>query len=118
MEYKYFLKSLLSYKKLLEDFSDLYNMGFDFLEGKYKLESLSTSLITSTFESHYTEEGCDSIFWFVYENEFGQKDWGSKDENDNPLIGYGGMKDKDGNPLCFSFESTWEYVKQYEKKNI
>jgi hypothetical protein len=38
MEYEDFLGILMPYKKLSDDFSELFSMGFDLLEGKYKLE--------------------------------------------------------------------------------
>lgn len=49
--------------------------------------------------SHYTEEGQDWIFWWCYENDFGN----------NGLEAY----DKD-NLICRSFDELYEYVKRYE----
>lgn len=123
MTYEYFLKLLLTYKKLEKEFSELHDLGFDFYEGKYKLSETVYNLFQTALESHFTEEGIDWITWFIFENEWGTKDWSkfkSFDENrflvedDNPLKNYGAT-DENGNPICHSFESTWEYVKQYLK---
>lgn len=126
MTYEEFLSVLMPYKKLNEDFSELYQMGFDFLEGKYKLEENVSKMLDSILSSHYTEEGIDWINWFMFENEWGTKDWsliptydcdtGKLIEGDpkDPIKIYG-ASDELGNPICHSFESTYEYTKQYLK---
>lgn len=123
MTYEEFLGVLMPYKKLNEDFSELYQMGFDFLEGKYKLEESASKIVDGFLNSHFTEEGIDWINWFMFENEWGTKDWSrlpvlDKDGNliieADPMEAYG-AKDENGNPICFSFESTYEFVKQYLK---
>jgi hypothetical protein len=123
MEYEDFLGILMSYKKLRDDFSELFSMGFDFLEGKYKLEENVARIFDATLNSHFTEEGVEWIHWFVYENEWGEKDWsriptwdretGKLIERD-PVETYG-AKDENGNPICYSFESTWDLVKNHLK---
>jgi hypothetical protein len=123
MTYAEFLGVLMPYKKLQDDLGELYSMGFDFLEGKYRLQDNISRMVDATLESHYTEEGVDWINWFMYENDWGQKDWskiptfdketGTLIEKD-PVDVYG-AKDEKGNPICYSFESTWEFVKQYLK---
>jgi hypothetical protein len=123
MTYEEFLNVLMSYKSLSEDFSELYGMGFDFFEGKYQLEIKVEKILNATLSSHYTDEGVDWITWFIYENEYGQKDWSRLPTYDletgkliekDPMDSYG-AKDENGNPICFSFETTYEYVKQYLK---
>ncbi len=81
-------------------------------------------MFESVLESYFTEEGIDWINWFIYENEWGTKDWSKLPTIDGltgkiileeyPMKAYG-AKDENGNPICFSFESTYEYVKQYLK---
>ena len=123
MKYEEFLGVLMSYKSLSEDFSELYGMGFDFFEGKYRLETKVEGMLNATLSSHYTDEGIDWITWFIYENNWGTKDWYSIPTFDketgkiiekDPVKSYG-AHDENGNPICFSFESTYEYVKQYLK---
>ena len=123
MTYEEFLGVLMPYKKLNEDFSELYRMGFDLLEGKYRIEENVSKILDCFLTSHYTDEGVDWINWFIFENEWGTKDWSKLPVYDmegkliheaDPMKAYG-AKDEDGNPVCFSFESTYEYVKQYLK---
>ena len=59
----------------------------------------------------------------MYENDWGTKDWSkiktfdSQGEViDKDLMKAYGATDKDGNPICHSFESTWEVVKEHLKK--
>lgn len=123
MTYEEFLSILMSYKKLNEDFTELYQMGFDFLEGKYKLEEGVSRMLDSILSSHYTEEGVDWINWFMFESDWGTRDWsrlpvydtsGKLIHEADPMKAYG-AKDENDNPICFSFESTYEYTKQYLK---
>jgi hypothetical protein len=124
MTYEEFLGILMPYKKLNDEFSELYQMGFDFLEGKYLLEESISKIVDTAISSHYTVEGVDWINWFMFENEYGQRDWsklpvydtktGKIVEDADPLKAYG-AKDENGNPICYSFETTYEFVKQYLK---
>jgi hypothetical protein len=125
MEYQNFLSLLMNYKKLEEDLQELNSMGFDFYEGKYKLSENIYGILHAALESHYTTEGIDWISWFIFENDYGTKDWskykrfnsvtGQLDDIIDPTEAYG-AKDENGNPICYSFESTWEFTKQYLKK--
>jgi hypothetical protein len=40
MEYKIFLEAITEYRKGLNMISDLYSIGFDFMEGKYKFSEI------------------------------------------------------------------------------
>lgn len=122
MEYEDFLGILMPYKKLMEDFRELYSMGFNFMDGKYELENNVAKIFDAVLNSHFTEEGADWINWFVYENDWGEKDWsiykvfnsqGELTDRD-PMEAYG-AKDENGNPICYSFESTWDMVKNHLK---
>jgi hypothetical protein len=114
---------MLTYKKLSEDFSELDSIGIDFFEGKYRLSELSYSLFKSTFESHYTKEGIEWIDWFVFEADWGQKDFSKsptyvedlngdftkQDPTDEPKWG---ANDGAGTPIAYSFESLWELLEK------
>jgi hypothetical protein len=124
MEYEDFLGILMPYKKLMEDFRELYSMGFNFMDGKYELEDNVAKIFDAALNSHFTEEGVEWINWFVYENDWGGKDWsiykafnsqGELTDRD-PMEAYG-AKDENGKPICYSFESTWELVKNHLKNN-
>jgi hypothetical protein len=117
MTYEQFHSLILEYQKLQNDFSTLYKMGFDFLEGQFKLEEAIGRILDVTLKSNFTEEGEDWINWFMFENDFGEKDWSKlrRMDNSEDADTYG-ARDENGNPICFDIESTWEYVKQYLKK--
>lgn len=125
MEYEDFLGILMPYKKLMEDFTELYSMGFNFMDGKYELENNVAKIFDATLNSHFTEEGVEWVCWFVYENDWGEKDWSkipTWDEKTGKLIDRDpveayGAKDENGKPICYSFGSTWELVKNHLKQN-
>ena len=55
MSYEEFLKILMSYKKIDEDISELYDIGFDFLEGKYRVSDSVSIMFNAVLDSHYTD---------------------------------------------------------------
>lgn len=120
MEYKNFLEILMTYQKFQRQTSELNDMGFDFFEGKYDLCNTIYKMFQSTIKTLFTEEGVEWIEWFIYENDWGTKDWSeyksfeNKEEMLNPKSVYGAF-DENGEPICYSFESLWDYVKQYLK---
>lgn len=104
---------MLTYQKLSRDFSELHDIGIDFFEGKYKLSELTYSLFLSTFESHYTKEGIEWINWFVFD-----ADWGLKDFNKRSSIAEWGANNAEGNPIAYSFESLWELLEKDYKISL
>jgi hypothetical protein len=126
MEYKEFLTNIMTYKKLMEDISELYDIGFDFFEGKYKLSTHIESLMINAFNSHYTKEGVEWIEWFIYEADYGMKDFSSipsyeKNENGEFVLVNEdgeirwGARDDNGEPICYSYQSLYEYIQKYKK---
>jgi len=122
MEYSNFLKVILGEKKASEDVHKVYKLGIDLTE----FVDIYHGIIKSLFNEIYDDEGCDWYDWFVYENEYGQKDWSKKDtyEEDSDgkikLINKDGevtfgAHDEKGNPICYSFESLWEYLETNHK---
>jgi len=121
MTYANFLKITLGLQKTGRDLSKLYDMKVDLLD----LIDPYHEIINVALSEIYTEEGCDWLNWFMYENDFGEKDWSTtptyilidgKMVLDTPDIESPyGARDKDGNPICYSFESTYEFLKQYKK---
>lgn len=126
MKYSDFLKLLMTHRKINEEFSELSDMGFDFFEGKYRLVEHVESIVDTAFSSVYTTDGVGWIWWFVYENEYGQRDWSSvpsyeRDENGNYTISNRDKDkfpatDEDGNSICHSYQSLWEYIEKNHKK--
>ena len=126
MEYKIFLEAITEYRKGLNMISDLYSMGFDFMEGKYKVSDIFNSQFNCFLKSHYDEEGIDWVNWFIFENDFGEKDWSkyktfkkSNEEIFRSIAGAEkekfGARDADGNPIFYSIESTWEYLEKHHR---
>lgn len=125
MKYEHFLKLLLSYKKFNETISELHDIGFDLYEGKYKVAPLVEGILDTTFESHYTKEGIEWIDWFIYEADYGTKDWSNRpayglDKDGKMVLVHKegevrwGATDENDNPICYSFESLFEYIEQFK----
>jgi len=126
MKYETFLKAITEYRKGLDMVSDLYSIGFDFMEGKYKISEIFNSQFDCLMESHYNEQGVDWVNWFIFENDFGEKDWSKyktinkKPEDIFKSINGGkedihGAQDEEGNPIFYSIKSTWEYLEKHNK---
>jgi len=75
MEHLHFLTLILGYKKFSEDISSLYDLGFDLMEGKYNLTHPVELILKVSIESHYGEGGWGWVEWFIYESDYGQKDF-------------------------------------------
>lgn len=109
MTYSNFLRSMLTYQKISRDLSELADIGIDFFEGKYKMSELTYSLFSSTFESHYTKEGIEWIDWFIFDGEWGLKDF-NKNRKEGEKLEWGATKN--GKPIAYSFESLWELLEE------
>lgn len=92
MTYENFLKVILQLQKQERVIKDLYSLNLDLIEFVDPYAQITTLL----FKEIYGEEGEGWISWFCYENDYGTK----------------GLEafDKDGNPICYSFESLWKYL--------
>jgi hypothetical protein len=105
MEYGDFLKVILGLQQESRVVSDLYDRKVDLIEFADKYHTIISTLLKSI----YGEKGLDWFQWFCYENGFGQ----------NPCTGEGGeptpcATDENGNPICYSFESLWEFLEGME----
>jgi hypothetical protein len=127
MTYKHFIQTLLAYKKFWEDISNLYDLGFDLMEGKYNLTHPVGLMIEASIESHYGKDGWDWVSWFIHESEYGQRDWSQSDtyktnEDGTSELVYKegevrfGAHDENRNPICYSFESLWDYLEKQHKQ--
>lgn len=112
----------MTYKKASEEISELYDIGVDLLEGKYKILEKVGDMLNEAMEVSYGEEGLDWVNWFIFENEYGQKDWSTAPlySEDGKLIKEAGevrhgAHDENGNPICYSYESLWEYLEANHK---
>lgn len=128
MEYKQFKTQLIEYRKFHRDISKLYDIGFDFMEGKFQLTSPVDKMLQSTIESHYGEDGWQWVQWFIFESDYGENDWSAlplfkqnKDGTSEIIKQAGedrfGAYNENREPICYSDESLWEHLeKNYKLK--
>jgi len=128
MTYKNFLQITLGLQKAGRDATELYKMNVDL----YDYVDPYHTIINVALSEIYTKKGIEWLQWFMYENDFGQTDWSKississtykdvdgkmeKVERIEGKHGYGATDDN-GEPICFSFESTYNFLKQYEKRS-
>jgi hypothetical protein len=122
MTYENFLKITLGLQKCGRDLNKLYEMNVDLID----FVDPYNEIIQVALSEIYTKEGLDWLSWFMYESDFGQKDWSKnasyKRNNKGNIeieheVGEArhGATDENGEPICYSFESTYEFLKQYRK---
>lgn len=118
MELATFSQIVLKLKDHDEKIRKIYKLGVDIIDFQEDLRSIITLLIKEV----YGEEGEDWFSWFCYEADYGEKDW-SKHDCYKMIDGVmtkirdageqtHGAFDEDGNPICYSIESTWEYLEK------
>lgn len=94
MEYQRFLKITLGLQKQDRVLRDLYSQKVDLIEFVDPYHHFVSELIKEI----YGEEGYDWWSWFCHENDYGQRGLEAFDENKNPI--------------CYGFESLWEYLEK------
>lgn len=99
MKKEIFLLLLDTYKIALKELIELSDMGFDFFDGKYQLADRVDSIFEASMRSAYEQEAIGWIFWFVFENDFGEKKLEARDGD--KLIGQ-------------TAEELYDYISQYE----
>ena len=124
MKLEHFEKILNEYRKSHNMISELYDIGFDLMEGKYKLSDSLFTLFESILEANYSVEGVEWVSWFIFENE-----WGEADRSKLPVYRkneFGVMEldmnsnrhaatDENGDPICFDIKSLWEFIEKNHK---
>lgn len=129
MQYSTLLTLIMGYKKISEDCSELYDIGVNIIDGKYSITSTAEKMIERVFTNEYGEDGWEWVSWFIFESDYGQKDWSSSPTyrtnedgkiekiHDKGEVRFG-AHDENGNPICYSYESLWEYLeKNHSNKN-
>lgn len=109
MTYKQFEVLLLTYKRLNDDIGDLYDIGVDLMEGKYEISKNVEKMFEISIESVYGTDGLNWVTWFIWENEWGEKDWGVDGSLGN------GALDSDGNPIANSIQSLYDLLEKDHK---
>jgi len=118
MEFEKFEKMVT----LLRDASDTHEkalaLGLDLLDFTDPWAVVIQDLIAEVWE----EAGVDWLSWFMWESDFGRKDWSGhkaiRVEDGKVIEGdplKWGATDDNGEPICFDIRSTWEYIKPYQK---
>lgn len=119
MNYELFLKVLLSLQKQEKVINTLYKNKVDLINFVDPYHEIISDLIKAI----YGEEGYVWWSWYCYESDFGTKDWSiypSYERNNEGVMvktreagefRYGAT-DENGNPICYSHESLWEYLEK------
>ena len=109
----------MSYRKFSENTHELYQVGVDLHEGKYAIINYVDALLYTAIESHYGEEGLNWVTWFIFESNWGNRDWSlydSYNEKGEIVNKKGeirsGAHDENGKPICYSLESLYEYLEK------
>lgn len=93
-----FTEIIDSLKKTGEDLNKLYKLNVDLVEFVEPYETIISRLIKEI----YGDEGYDWFSWFCYDRDFGEKELGAWDENENPI--------------CYDIKSLWEYLESLRNK--
>ena len=107
MTYEKFLNITLNLQKHMDQSRQLYKYGIDLIEITDPLLMIIDKLI----EEVYGENGAEWFGWFCWESDFGRNV--PKREDDTTGVR---AWDENGNPICFSHESTWKYLEENHKK--
>lgn len=120
MKYKTFRNLIKNYKTIQDNLSQLYALGFDLMEGPFNMSDPSYNLLKLSLESHYSKEGIDWVEWFIFESDYGQKDFSKiptfvrqEDGTTTKVIDIPdtcGAHDEEGNPICYNYKSLYKYL--------
>jgi hypothetical protein len=100
MKYEQFEEIILDFKHTFDQVSELYDLGFNILDGKYPISENYSKLFKNALSSHYGDGGFEWIDWFVIESGYGENDLEAFDN---------------GEKICYSIESLWEYLEKNHK---
>jgi hypothetical protein len=111
MTFETFSAIILTIKKQSEKISGMHSLGVDLVN----FVDPYNDIISRCIKEFYGDDGLDWFDWFCYESDFGQRDWSKAAtyvKNGEPRWG---ATDKEGNPICHSILSTWEYLENNHK---
>lgn len=91
-----------------------------------KLQEQFSGILDTALNSNFTPAGVEWIHWFMYEADYGTKDFSrlptyQRNSEGKLVLVHAidevrwGAHDENGKPICYSFESPWDYVQQYKK---
>ena len=126
MTYEHFEKLMNANKDYLEKMQKIYDIGIEF-KGELEFMLCIEKIFDTAIESEYGKGGAETILWFMYDNDWGKKDWrgdtwgydqkGKIVKIAGNVDGYG-MHDKNGNPICYDLKSLWEYLESNKIKEL
>jgi hypothetical protein len=122
MEYEDFELIVKKIREREDKIRSIGKLGIDLIDFDDEFHQVLNLLIKSI----YGKEGLDWFSWFCNESEYGEKDWGKHDcykmeegkmvkIHDAGELRYGAFDEKE-NPICYSVQSTWEYLEKNHKK--
>jgi hypothetical protein len=105
----------MTQRKLEQQVHKAYELKIDLMDFVDEYHVITKTLLTEI----YGEEGYDWYSWFCWENDYGEKDWNKTklrlnedgsftDISPDEIVH--GATDGEGNPICYSFQSLWEYL--------
>jgi len=94
MTYKTFMKINERIKEQHELILDLSQKNIDLIEFVDPYHHIISDLIKEV----YGDEGYDWWYWFIYDNDFGTGNLTANDKN--------------GNSICYDYQSLWEYLEK------
>lgn len=100
MTFENFFNILDCYKRGFEMISDLHDLGFDLMEGKFKLSDVLYEQLQHSIRSVYGDEGLDWVEWFIFENKYGEAGMEATDED--------GL-------ICQTYEELYKYLEKNHK---
>jgi hypothetical protein len=124
MTYEKFLTVILRQQKMERQIMAAYDLNIDLIE----FVDGYSEIINTLIEEIYGEDGLEWYSWFCCESEYGQRDWSKTDsykvdDNGNMVIEHKagevrfGAHDENGNPICYSIESLWQYLEANHLKS-
>ena len=102
MTFENFFKILDCYKRGSEMISDLHDLGFDLMEGRYQLSDILYEQLQNSIRFVYGDEGLDWVEWFIFENKYGEGDFVMEAWHEDELI-------------CQSYEELFQYLEKNHK---
>lgn len=127
MDYKKFTKIVDSLKAHEKRNAAAVDLKIDLIDYCDDLHTVIDILL----EEAYGKDGADWFNWFRFESDYGRKEW--KDvpvyeknkegklvqvKDTNKKNKKTGAWDENGEPICYSVKSTWEFLeKNYSKNN-
>jgi hypothetical protein len=122
MTYERFLKIGLTLQKQDRVISKFYKNKVDLMD----LVEPYSVVVGELIKEVYGEGGYEWWSWFCYEAEYGQKDFSKYPTftfNGDKLVKVKeagetrwGANDEKGNPICYSWESLYEYLEKNHKQ--